>query len=103
MFSSGLPSIMRSSINLEHDTRERLKAYKRGGESYDRLLRRIMAEYDPAEDVAQGALDGQDIAEASRAGLSAEEYIREEYGLEASRYDSAADLHDDVRETLRGE
>jgi predicted CopG family antitoxin len=35
-----------TTIPVQDDTREQIKALKRGGESYDELLTRILEDYD---------------------------------------------------------
>lgn len=41
----------KTSISVQSETRDRLRAHKRGGESYDDVLRRLLAESD--QEVAQ--------------------------------------------------
>jgi hypothetical protein len=37
----------KARLPVEFDTRDRVKAKKRGGESYDDLLRKMVEQYDP--------------------------------------------------------
>ena len=41
-------------IAIDSETRERLRDQKRGGETYDRLLRKMIRQYDPDADRARG-------------------------------------------------
>jgi len=42
-------------IAIDSETRERLRDQKRGGETYDRLLRKMIRQYDPDADRARDA------------------------------------------------
>lgn len=42
-------STVRVNIKVSPDTREQVKSLKRGGESYDQLLRKMAAQYNPEE------------------------------------------------------
>jgi len=39
----------KARLPVEFETRDRVKALKRGGESYDALLRKMADQYDPSE------------------------------------------------------
>lgn len=41
-----------STISCAPETREMIKGLKRGGESYDTLLRKMASQYDPMENAA---------------------------------------------------
>lgn len=43
-----------SRIPVSNETRELVKAQKRGGESYDDLLRKMAEQYDPVCDHTEG-------------------------------------------------
>jgi hypothetical protein len=47
-------------------------------------------------DVADAALGGRERVEADHRDLSPEEYVWEEFGLDASNYDDPTDLRDDI-------
>lgn len=55
-----------------------------------------------ADDIALGAMDGGDRIEAEAAGKNPAQYVQDRYGLDASRYDAADDLHDDIIQTMNG-
>ena len=40
-------------IAIANETRERLRGQKRGGETYDRLLKKMIEQYDPDTDQRQ--------------------------------------------------
>lgn len=42
-----MAAINESRIGLSHERRKELKALKRGGESYDSLLKKMIRQYDP--------------------------------------------------------
>lgn len=56
-----------------------------------------------ADDVALGAMDGEDRIQAAATGQSPAEYVKARYGLEASAYDASDSLHNDIRAALRGD
>ena len=39
----------KARLPVEFETRDRVKALKRGGESYDDLLRKMAEQYDPSD------------------------------------------------------
>lgn len=45
-----MSSNVNSRIPCSAETRETVKAQKRGGESYDELLQKMTKQYDPGED-----------------------------------------------------
>jgi len=47
-------------VPCSRDTREQLRSYKRGGESYDSVLQKMIEQYDPAEAVDAPQNDGRD-------------------------------------------
>jgi len=53
-----------------------------------------------ADDVALGAMDGGDRIEAEAAGIAPADYVREQYGLDASQYDAADELHADIIQSM---
>lgn len=56
-----------------------------------------------ADEIALGAMDGGDRIQAEANDLSPAEYIQQEYGLQASDYDHADELHDDILAEARGD
>lgn len=56
-----------------------------------------------ADEVALNAMDGGDRIKAEAMGASPAEFVQQEYGLNASQYDSADDLHNDIMAALEGE
>lgn len=52
-------------------------------------------------DVADAALGGRERVEADASELSPEDYIWQEFGLDASEYDDPADLRDDIHAQAR--
>jgi len=52
-------------------------------------------------DIADAALGGRERVEADHRDLSPEEYVWEEFGLDASNYDDPTDLRDDIQAQAR--
>ena len=84
-----------TNVKLDASTRDQLRALKRGGEHWDSLLRKMIAQYDPdaPESVALEAMDGDDRVAAHRSGQDPAEFIQREYGLDPENFDSGGQLN----------
>lgn len=47
MVHTAMSTATETRVPCSKDTRERLQAAKRGGDSYDRLFRKMLEQYDP--------------------------------------------------------
>lgn len=56
-----------------------------------------------ANDIALQAMDGGDRIEAEARGQSPAEYVSDTYGLNASQYDAADELHRDILDAIGGD
>jgi len=52
MIAAQMPTASDSRIPCSRSTRRLVKAQKRGGESYDELLQKMVDQYEPGEDDA---------------------------------------------------
>lgn len=84
-----------TSVKVAASTRDQLRALKRGGERWDSLFHKMMAQYDPdaPESVALEAMDGNDRVAAHRSGQDPAEFIQQEYGLDPENFDSGGQLN----------
>lgn len=56
-----------------------------------------------ADEIALSAMDGTDRIQAEANGESPAEYVQSEYGLSASQYDAADELHSDIMDAIGGD